>query len=318
MRRPLPPLNALKSFEAAARLGSFRAAGDAMCVSHSAISYHVKQLERHLGLAVFHRAPRALSLTAAGRTLYATVRESFNRIADTADRLVAPRGNEVLTLQLYSTLTVRWLIPRLAEFEAQHPGLRLRLITSQDDVDFSRDEIEACVLIGHPHYADLDYTYLFSSDLFPVASPAFLARTALKVPTDLARVPLLQVHPSHADWSIWLDHAGITTVDPDAGLSFDSYDHALATARLGLGVALAMDVYVADELATGMLTEPFAPLRATHPANWWFVARRAHTAQPKIRAFRAWLVAAVTADGRLRRNAPPRTTNTCATDHPSG
>jgi len=303
MRRHLPPLNALKSFETAARLGSFRAAGDEMCVSHSAISYHVKQLERHLGLALFHREPRALSLTPAGRTLYASVRESFNRIADTAERLVAPRGGDVLTLQLYSTLTIRWLIPRLPDFEARHPELRLRLLTSQWDVDFGRDDVDACVLIGHPHYADLDYTYLFSSDLFPVASPAFLARSPLRQPADLREVPLLQVHPSRADWQYWLDRAGLSDLDPDAGLSFDSYDHALATARQGLGVALAMEVYVADELARGDLVEPFAPLRVAHPGAWWFVCPRAHVASPKVRAFREWLLAAVAADPRLTRNS---------------
>jgi len=303
MRRHLPPLNALKSFETAARLGSFRAAGDEMCVSHSAISYHVKQLERHLGLALFHREPRALSLTPAGRTLYASVRESFNRIADTAERLVAPRGGDVLTLQLYSTLTIRWLIPRLPDFEARHPELRLRLLTSQWDVDFGRDDVDACVLIGHPHYADLDYTYLFSSDLFPVASPAFLARSPLRQPADLRGAPLLQVHPSRADWQYWLDRAGLSDLDPDAGLSFDSYDHALATARQGLGVALAMEVYVADELVRGDLVEPFAPLRVAHPAAWWFVCPRAQVASPKVRAFREWLLAAVAADPRLTRNS---------------
>jgi LysR family transcriptional regulator, glycine cleavage system transcriptional activator len=303
MRRPLPPLNALKSFEAAARLGAFRAAGDELCVSHSAISYHVKQLEKHLGLSLFHREPRALSLTPAGRTLYATVRDAFTRIADTAERLVAPRGGDVLTLQVYSTLTIRWLIPRLPAFEAAHPHLRLRLMTSQWDVDFGRDDVEACVLFGHRHYADLDYTYLFSSHVFPVASPALLARTPLATPADLRTVPLLQVHPSRNDWQVWLDQAGVGDVDPDAGLAFDSYDHALATARQGLGVALAMEVYAADELARGDLVEPFAPLRAAHPADWWFVCRREHVASPKVRAFREWLVAAVAADARLTRHS---------------
>ncbi len=301
MRRTLPPLNALKSFESAARLGSFRAAGNEMCVSHSAVSYHIKQLERHLGLALFNREPRALSLTAAGRSLYATVRESFNRIADTAERLVAPQRGEVLTVQLYSTLTIRWLIPRLPDFETRHPDLRLRLLTSQWDVDFGRDEVEACVLIGHRQYADLDYTYLFSSEVFPVASPAFLARSPLRSPADLAHAPLLQVHPSRPDWQYWLDRAGVEGVDPDAGLSFDSYDHALATARQGLGVALAMEVYAADELASGALVEPFAPLRAAHPADWWFVCRRTHVDSPKVRLFREWLVNAVLTDSRLQR-----------------
>lgn len=303
MRRPLPPLNALKSFEAAARRGSFRAAGDELCVSHSAISYHVKQLETHLGLSLFHRDPRALSLTPAGRSLYATVRDAFARIGDTVDRLLAPRADDVLSLVLYSTLTIRWLIPRLPSFEATHPSLRLRLMTSQADVDFARDEVDACVLFGPRQFADLHYTYLFSSRVFPVASPARVDQDRLRVPADLARTQILQVHPSRHDWSLWLNAAGMSHLDPNRGLAFDSYDHALATARQGLGVALAMEVYAADDLERGDLVEPFAPLRAPHPSDWWFVCRQEQVDLPKIRVFRDWLRAEVAADPRLTRRS---------------
>jgi LysR family glycine cleavage system transcriptional activator len=305
MRRPLPPLNALKSFEAAARLGSFRAAGDEMCVSHSAISYHVKQLESHLGLSLFRRDPRALSLTPSGRILYATVRDAFTRISDTAERLLAPRGDDVLSIVLYSTLTIRWLIPRLPSFEAAHPTLKLRLMTSQWDVDFSRDEVDACVLLGPRQFADLDYTYLFSSHVFPVASPELCARMPRLTPADLSQVPLLQVHPSRHDWSIWLQAAGVPDIDPNRGLAFDSYDHALATARQGQGVALAMEVYVADELERGELVEPFAPLRAAHPSDWWYVCRHEQVDLPKIRVFRDWLLSEIAADTRLLRRSEP-------------
>jgi LysR family glycine cleavage system transcriptional activator len=204
---------------------------------------------------------------------------------------------------VYSTFTIRWLIPRLKAFEARHPQLKLRLVTSQWDVDFSRDDVDACVAIGHPNFTDLNYTYLFSSDVFPVASPAFLANHPLHRPEDLRSTPLLQVHPSRADWQVWLDHAGITGLDPNEGLAFDSYDHALATARQGLGVALAMEVYAADELANGALVEPFAPLRAAHPGAWWFVCRREQVTLPKVRALREWLVDAVVADTRLTRRS---------------
>ena len=230
-----------------------------------------------------------------------SVRDAFTRIADTAERLVAPQGGDVLTLQVYSTFTIRWLIPRLKAFEARHPQLKLRLVTSQWDVDFSRDDVDACIAIGHPNYTDLHYTYLFSSEVFPVASPAFLARHPLHLPEDLCRAPLLQVHPSRSDWQVWLDRAQVAGVDPDDGLAFDSYDHALATARQGLGVALAMEIYAADELASGALVEPFAPLRAAHPGAWWFVCRREQVTLPKVRALREWLLDEVTADDRLTR-----------------
>ncbi|MEY4375819.1 MAG: hypothetical protein RJB26_369, partial [Pseudomonadota bacterium] len=205
MRRVLPPLNALRSFEAAARHGSFKAAAEELCVSHSAISHQVKLLEQYLGLELFSRHSRAVELTRAGRAYYPVLRETFDRLADSTALLLTPKRQDVLTIQLYSTFAIRWLIPRLPDFQTKHPQINVRLNTSQRDVDFEHEDVDACVLIGTPANDDLQYTYLCGSELLPVCSPALLnGKTPLRTPADLAQHTLLQVYPSRRDWGLWL------------------------------------------------------------------------------------------------------------------
>jgi LysR family transcriptional regulator, glycine cleavage system transcriptional activator len=297
LRRPLPPLNALRAFEVAARHGSFRAAGDELCVSHSAISHQVKQLEEYLRLELFDRKSRSVELTKAGRALYPVLRETFDRIADCTDALVTPRLQDVLTVRLYSTLSVRWLIPRLPRFQATHPKIRFRLNSSQLDVDFEREDVDASVMIGQKTNDALHYTYLFATEVFPVCSPALRdAQIPLLNPSDLRGQTILQVYPSRRDWLYWLENVGVSNVDPDSGLIFDSYDHALSAAREGVGIALGMQPYVARDLAAGILVEAFPSLRIRFDSDWYFVCRKERCKEPKIAAFRTWLQQEIAAD----------------------
>lgn len=297
MRRVLPPLNALRSFEAAARHGSFKAAAEELCVSHSAISHQVKLLEQYLGLELFSRHSRAVELTRAGRAYYPVLRETFDRLADSTALLLTPKRQDVLTIQLYSTFAIRWLIPRLPDFQSKHPQINVRLNTSQRDVDFEHEDVDACVMIGTPVNDDLQYTYLFGSELLPVCSPALLnSGNPLRTVADLAHHTLLQVYPSRRDWGLWLEAQGGAQVDPDTGLQFDSYDHALSTAAQGLGVALGMQPYLAKDLRSGLLVEAFPGKRTRNDRDWYYVCRRERGKQPKISAFRDWLLAKVAED----------------------
>ena len=297
MRRVLPPLNALRSFEAAARHGSFKAAAEELCVSHSAISHQVKLLEQYLGMELFSRRSRAVELTRAGRAYYPVLRETFDRLADSTALLLTPKRQDVLTIQLYSTFAIRWLIPRLPDFQAKHPQINVRLNTSQRDVDFEHEDVDACVMIGTPSEDDLHYTFLFGAELLPVCSPSLLQGAApLKTPQDLARQSLLQVYPSRRDWSVWLEAQGAGHLNPDGGLQFDSYDHALSTAAQGLGVALGMQPYLAKDFRSGLLVEVFPGKRVRHDRDWYLVCRRERVTQPKIALFRDWLLAQVQAD----------------------
>lgn len=300
MKREIPPLNALRSFEAAARNGSFRDAAAELNVSQSAISHQVKHLEVALGLELFVRRPRAVELTAAGKSYYPVLKDAFDSIADGTRALLRPQAEDVLTIQMYSTFAVRWLMLRMDRFHQAHPDIQVRLITSQSDADFDQHDIDLAVKIGEADKKDVTYDYLFTPALFPVCSPRLLeGEPRLRTPEDLVNHPILQVYPSERDWYAWLAEVGATGVDPDAGLRFDSYDHALKMAARGLGVAMAMQPYVAEDFSTGLLVDMF-PDRHVNAAGHWFLAcPKDRDRSRKISMFRNWLLEEVEADPDL-------------------
>lgn len=291
MRKKIPSLNALKSFEAAARHGSFCNAADELCVSVSAISHQVKQLEQHLDLELFLRKTRSIELTKAGKQYYPVLRDAFDKIADGTEAILKPHQPDVLTIQLYSTFAIRWLIPKLPSFQEKHPNISVRLNTSQWDVDFSHTDVDACVMIGNPSKKGLHYTHLFPCEIFPVCSPSLLKNDQkLEKPEQLKNFSILQVYPSKQDWYIWLEKMGVTNVDPEGGLQLDSYENALTIAMQGMGVALGMQPFVTEALASGMLIEPFPELRVKLHSQWYFVCRKEKAKEKKIALFEAWLL----------------------------
>ena len=300
MRKKIPPLTALRSFEAAARHCSFRDAAEELCVSHSAISHQIKQLESHLGVELFTRKSRAVELTKLGRLYYPILREAFDRIAEGTELVTAPHSASILTVQMYSTFAIRWLIPRLPGFNKPHPEIQVRLNTSQADVDFQQDDVDLCVMIGEPSSAALHYDHLFDSLMFPVGSPALLSGDPpLGSPGDLASATILQVYPSRKDWYVWLDGAGVEGVDPESGLQFDSYDLALSTASQGMGIALGMQPYISRDLKAGMLVELFPGHRVKAEGAWYLVCRRERAFKSKVVAFREWILDEIARDPDL-------------------
>ncbi len=298
--RSVPPLNALRAFEAAARTGSFKEAALELHVSQSAVSHQIKHLEKYLEVKLFDRSTRAVVLTEAGRTYLPFLQQAFDAISDGARLLTRVTREDILTVHLYSTFAVRWLVSRLHRFQDRHPGLQVRLITSQLDTDFPDEDIDLSVMIGRPRQGRVHYQYLFSPTMFPVCSPKLLtARKRLRNPDDLASFTILQVHPSAGDWVAWLAATGTKGVDPDAGLRFDSYDHALRMAARGLGVALAMQPYVSEDLAAGLLVAPMPRLKVPAPGNWYLVYMTEHKKLRKIAAFQAWLLEEISADESL-------------------
>lgn len=300
MRRKIPPLTALRSFEAAARHCSFRDAAEELHVSHSAISHQIKQLESYLLVELFIRKPRAVELTKSGQAYYPVLREAFDRIAEGTELLMTPRSSGILTVQLYSTFAIRWLIPRLPNFSKANPDIQVRLNTSQTDVDFEQDDVDLCVMIGSQSSSKLHYDHLFSSAMFPVGSPALLSgKTPIRSVADLGRHTILQVYPSRKDWYVWLNGAGVEGVDPETGLQFDSYDLALSTATQGMGVALGMQPYISRDLKAGLLVELFPGQRVMADGEWYLVCRRERVDSSKIVAFREWILAEISSDPEL-------------------
>ncbi len=203
--RSIPPLNALRAFEAAARTGSFKEAALELHVSQSAVSHQIKHLEKVLGVKLFDRGTRAVVLTEAGRTYLPFLQQAFDSISDGTRLLTRVTREDILTVRMYSTFAVRWLISRLHRFQDQHPDLQVRLMTSQLDTAFPDQDVDLAVMIGRPRPGRVHYEYLFSPTMFPVCSPKLItARKRIKRPSDLAGFTILQVYPSAEDWAAWL------------------------------------------------------------------------------------------------------------------
>jgi LysR family glycine cleavage system transcriptional activator len=302
MPKKLPPLNALRSFEAAARHCSFRKAADELGVSHSAISHQVKHLEQYLKVELFLREAGGVQLSKTGRLYYPVIRTAFNQIDEGTRLVLAPEAPGILTVQVYSTFAIRWLIPRLPSFQEHYPDVRVRLHTSQSDVNFEHEDVDLSVMIGRRTQTDLKYDYLFSSRIYPVCSPAFLEQHGpITDPADLARHTILQVYPSEHDWEIWLEESGVTGINPDSGLQLDSYDLAFNTALQGIGVALGIEPFVNRDIEAGLLLELFPGKKIYTRGHWYLVCRKEKIANKKILAFRKWLLTEVEADPSMQR-----------------
>src|SRR5712691_3213397 len=194
MPRRLPPLNALKAFEAAARHESFTRAAEELCVTQGAVSHQVKALEAELGLKLFNRERQRLVITQAGRAYLAVVRDAFDRIADGTERLLQRQSGGALAVSTSPNFAAKWLVHRLGRFSEVHPDIDLRVSGSAHHVDFAREDIDLAVRHGDGTAPGLHVTRLCAEELFPVCSPKLLnGRNPLRRPSDLSRFPLLHV-----------------------------------------------------------------------------------------------------------------------------
>lgn len=294
MRR-LPPLNALRAFEAAARHLSFARAAAELHVTPAAISHQVKSIEDWLGVRLFKRLNRAVRLTEAGQACLPLLREGFDRLAEAMARARAPRGGGAVTVSVAPSFGAKWLVPRLDRFRERHPDIDLRISASMQLVDFARDDVQAALRYGTGRYPGLHVEFLMRTEVFPVCSPKLLkGPTALRAPADLARHTLLHDEtglsdPSTPDWPMWLRAAGVTGVDAARGLRFSFASMALDAALAGRGVALAQSVLVADDIAAGRLVKPFA---LSFPVDfaYYFVCLPDAMQDTRVRALRDWVV----------------------------
>lgn len=298
MGRRLPPLNALRAFEAAARLLSFTKAAEELSITPSAISHQIRGLEAHLGVRLFRRASRSLMLTDEGQSYLPVLRDAFDAIHAATSRLATRRAAGPLTVSLLSSFAVRWLIPRLRRFQSSRPEIEVRLSTTARPVDFRREDIDCAIRHGRGQWPGLAADLLLAEDLFPVCGPKLLeGRHPLKAPHDLALHSLFHIAMRRDDWRVWLNAVGIADIDPERGPVFESSDLALRAAAEGLGVAIASSALVEDDLEKGRLVAPF-DVRLPTDSGYYFVVPEDRREQPKIAAFRAWLLEEVQRDAR--------------------
>lgn len=302
--RDLPPLSALRAFEAAARNLSFRVAAEELGLTQSAISHQVAALERHFGARLFDRAGRRIALSEPGRMLFPLIRDGFDRLTQGADLLRRARMTDDLRVQVYVTVAVRWLIPRLHRFQTANPNVVVRVNTSVLDWEFDPGIADlGLICTPAPDRPGLHYDLLFEALLFPVCTPAVAqSGLGLRQPVDLVNHALVQVYTTANDWQLWLDAAGVPNLRGRAAPQFDSYLLAIEAALDGQGVALAPHFMVAEDLRIGRLVRPF-PVEVRQPARWYLVCPAERRSERTIEAFRIWLRNEVAGDPAMLRTA---------------
>ncbi len=288
MKRVLAPLNPLRSFEAAARLASFTAAGEELNVTQTAISRQVRVLELHLGQLLFTRHAQGIELTAAGRQLYPAIRRAFDDMATAISAVNRRRRQEVLAIQAYSTFSQYWLIRRLSEFQALHPEIDVRLTSSSVRVDFDLQDIDAAIYSGVIEEPSLNADFLTSMELLPVLSPS-LMKIQGDSGLDLGKVKLLHSLSRPDGWTNWLEGAQLAHIDGTKGNKFESSAMAFLAAIQGAGVALGVRVLVEHYLATGELVAPFSHVN-TLAGGYYLVSPKSRPPSRALREFRRWLL----------------------------
>ncbi len=293
MARRLPPLNALRAFEAAARHLSFTKAAEELYVTQAAISHQVKALEEALDLQLFRRLNRRLMLTDAGQLYLPALTEAFDAIDTATGRLRADDNAGRLVVSVANSLAAKWLLPRLPHFRDRHPDIEVEISAADRLVDFGRDTVDMAIRYGLGNYPGLRVDSLMKDTNFPVCSPGLLAGPVpLSEPDDLRRHSLLHdaVGVFDApDWSKWLAAVGITGAWTDRGQRYSHSSLVLQAAIDGQGVALGRSTLVALDLEAGRLVQPFGPALPSIYACY-VVSPPATAERPKIKAFRDWLL----------------------------
>lgn len=294
MRR-LPPLNALKAFEAAARHQSFTAAASELNVTQTAVSQLVKSLEERLGVPLFERRGNQLNLSPRGAGYLPAISEAFDRIAG-ATAILTETGARQITLGCGPTFAMRWLIPRLPDFQRAHPDCEVRLSTTLAVRELQSqsplpDGVDAAVRLYDPSKPEpgLLADPLFTADLFPVCAPSLAPR--LKNMADLAKETLLEVRHAPGEWRDWLMAAGLSRMVPASTVSFDFHAFALQAALDGAGVALARRPFVTDDLKAGRLVAPF-DLSLPKGGAWCLLYRPEAASGAAFVKLREWLISA--------------------------
>ncbi|RKF38302.1 transcriptional regulator GcvA [Paraburkholderia fungorum] len=287
MRR-LPPLGALRAFEAAAKHLSFTRAAAELCVTQAAISHQIRQLEEWLGVRLFERRGHALKLTAKGEAYLPELTGALDRIAAATVRLMEP-DERPLRITVLPSFASRWLVPRLEAFRALHPEIDVRLDSSADVWPFATERFDLGIRSGLGKWTGLKADLIARETLSPVCSPKLAdGPPAIRIPDDLRHVRLLHDTPRQG-WQRWCDEAGVEGLDMETGASFNDASLALQAAVDGQGVALGRLMLAQDELHSGRLVQPF-DIVLPNDYSYWLVYPPAAMNRPNAAAFRTWLL----------------------------
>jgi len=289
MKPLLPPLNALRAFEAAGRLGSFKEAAAELHVTPGAVSQQVRLLEAWLGASLFERHNRQVKLTLAARAYLEKVGPLFEELSEATTQYgVAETVSRALSVNAPATFTLRWLVPRLAKFRVEYPDVEVKVETSNEPLESLRDDYDVIIRGGPDTFYGYSMRPFLSEERLPVCSPALLHREPLRSPDDLRQHTLLHTSSLPRLWPDWLASAQIPTLRPSAALTFDHFYLTLQAAIDGIGIAMGPTALVADDLAAGRLVAPFASPRLPSRSYCTYVPDQKFGDELVV-LFRSWL-----------------------------
>ena len=288
----LPPLNALRAFEAAARHLSITIAAEELHVTPGAVSRQIRSLEDGLGVQLLHRGHRQISLTRTGEDYYRAVTRAMDDLREATRRLGKRARRKQLKVRAYTTFAMRWLIPRLSSFHAANPGIEVLLTASLDPVDFRKEDIDGAIRLGDGKWSGVNTHRLVSNILVPVCSPGVAAGSPeVKKPADLQHQTLLHSIARPDDWAHWLKAARADAqVDARSGMTFQSSAMAYAAAMEGQGFAIAQRFLVAADLEAGRLVAPVRQAVDMGDFTYYLLTPADRKESASMAVFREWLL----------------------------
>jgi LysR family glycine cleavage system transcriptional activator len=296
----LPPLNAVRAFEAAARHLSITQASIELNVTAGAVSRQIQQLEEFIGAPLLTRGHREISLTREGADYFKVITKSIRQIRDATQQLKGVGERKRLKVRAYTTFAMRWLIPRLSSFHATHPKVEVVLTTSLEMVNFRKEDLDCAIRLGDGNWPGANAYRLVSNILVPVCSPELLKSGAkLKKPADLRHFNLLHSIARADDWKHWLEARGVQDkVDPGSGLTYQSSAMVYSAAIEGHGIAMAQLFLVEDDLESGKLVRPFPEAVDMGGYTYYLLTPIDRKESAPMKQFRTWLLEQFAGSGR--------------------
>lgn len=285
--RDLPPLNTLKAFEAASKRLNVRRAADDLCITPAAVSKQIKSLEEFLGCKLFIRDYRGLQLTDPGRVYLFHVQRSLAELRQATRDVSRPKQKSLIRLRSYSTFSVYWLVPRIADFYALHPDISVDITTTSRWIEFNEDGVDAAIRLGPGGWDDMNYYPLVNNILAPVCSPHL--SVLLNSVEDLRNHTLLHAQARIDDWGKWLSLFGPDDIDPYVGQKYESSILAYQAAMQGQGISMGQLELVRSELEKGNLVLPFKQKLDMDKYTYYLVTPKSADHNPELDIFCQWL-----------------------------
>ena len=292
----LPPMQALRAFEAAARAHSLTKAAQALNLTHGAISHQIKSLERTLGVQLMERAGRGIRLTDEGERFASRVRAAFAELAAAMNEIAARANPRQLRVSVVPSFAARWLLPRFGRFLAAYPDVDLDVRANMAYVDFNRDDADVAIRYGYGDWPDVSVEHLLDDRFFPVCSPRLANGRLPARPRDLALHTLLRAEDEF--WKPWFEAAGLDWPEPTRGPIFNDSSHVMQAAAEGQGIALARQSLLGNDLRNGVLVRLF-DIDVPSPRKYYLVYPPRTASSSKLALFRTWLHEEITAEQQL-------------------